>query len=190
MSSQVTISGTADTSGSRHLLRRWRRDDRGVTALEFGMVAAPFFMMLFGIIGVGLYFFTTFTLENAVEQASRLLRTGQAQQANMTAAQFKTKVCELVPGHIDCVGKLKVNVKSFDDSDDITPASLPRCLDGSGNLSATNEFTPGGASKVVLVWVCYEWEFAKSIPFLNFSDMNSGSRLIQATTTFRTEPYN
>lgn len=190
MSAQVQDVQAAGSVRPRNLLRRWRADDKGVTALEFGMVAAPFFMLLFGIIGIGLYFFTTFTLENAVEQASRLLRTGQAQQANMTAAQFKTKVCELVPGHIDCLGKLKVNVKSFEDSDDITPESLPKCLDGTGQLSAATEFTPGGASKVVLVWVCFEWEFAKSLPFLNFSDMSNGSRLIQATTTFRTEPYN
>jgi len=190
MSAQNSDGQQAGPARSRNVLRRWRADDKGVTALEFGMVAAPFFMLLFGIIGIGLYFFTTFTLENAVEQASRLLRTGQAQQANMTAAQFKAKVCELVPGHIDCIGKIKVNVKSFEDSDDISPESLPKCLDGTGNLAAATDFTPGGASKVVLVWVCFEWEFAKSLPFLNFSDMANGSRLIQATTTFRTEPYN
>ncbi len=172
------------------LMRRWRRDEKGVTAIEFGMVATPFFMLLFGIIGVGLYFFTTFTIENAVEQASRLLRTGQAQTANMSPTAFKAKICELVPGFVDCAGKLKVNVKSFEDSDDITPAELPSCLDGSGNLAAASTYDPGGASKIVLVWVCFEWEFAKSLPFLNFSDMSNGSRLIQATTTFRSEPYN
>lgn len=180
----------AQATGGSRLVRRWSRDDKGVTALEFGLVAAPFFMLLYGIIGVGLYFFTTFTLENAVEQASRLLRTGQAQQANMTASQFKTKLCELVPGHIDCQGKVLVNVKSFDDSADITPDELPSCLGADRALSGTTSYAPGGASQVVLVWVCYEWEFAKSIPFLNFSDMAGGSRLIQATTTFRTEPYN
>ncbi len=190
MSTEKTPATSARPSCVARVMRRWRSDNKGVTAIEFGIVATPFFMLLFGIIGIGLYFFTTFTIENAVEQASRLLRTGQAQQAAMTDAQFKTKICELVPGHIDCAGKLKVNVKSFDDSDDITPAALPRCLDGGGNLSSATQYTPGGASKVVLVWVCFEWEFAKSIPFLNFSDMSSGGRLIQATTTFRTEPYN
>ncbi len=189
MSAQIEVPKAGGSSRLVRVMRRWRGDEQGVTALEFGMVAAPFFMLLFGIIGIGLYFFTTFTIENAVEQASRLLRTGQAQQAAMTDAQFKAKICELVPGHIDCMGKLKVNVKSFDDSEDITPADLPRCLDGGGNLAAATQYTPGGASKVVLIWVCFEWEFAKSLPFLNFSDMGNGSRLIQATTTFRTEPY-
>ncbi len=171
------------------LFARLRSDERGVTAIEFGMVAMPFLMMLFGIIGVGLYFFTTFTLENAVEQASRILRTGQAQAANYNAAQFKAVVCDLVPGHIDCVGKLRVNVKSYPDTTNITPDSLPSCLTN-GSLSNANEFNMGGASEVVLVWVCYEWDLAGKIPFIKLGDMSNGSRLIQATTVFRTEPYN
>ena len=61
------------------------RDERGFTAVEFAMVAMPFLMLLFGTIAVGLYFFTTFTLENAVEKAAhRILRqwlTGERDQA-------------------------------------------------------------------------------------------------------------
>lgn len=174
----------------RNLLARWRSDTRGVTAIEFGMVALPFMMLLFGIIGVGLYFFTTFTLENAVEQASRLLRTGQAQVAGYTAEQFKAKVCEFVPGHIDCAGKVNVNVLAYADTTNVTPDSLPTCLNGAGALSNVNQFTLPAASEVVLVWVCYEWDLAAKIPFLHLGDMPSGSRLIQATTVFRAEPYN
>ena len=174
----------------RNLLARWRADAKGVTAIEFGMVAMPFMMLLFGIIGVGLYFFTTFTLENAVEQASRLLRTGQAQVAGYTAAQFKAKVCEFVPGHIDCDGKVMVNVLAFADTTNVTADALPRCLNAGGALSNANQFTLPGASEVVLVWVCYEWDLSAKIPFLNLGDMPNGSRLIQATTVFRAEPYN
>jgi Flp pilus assembly pilin Flp len=179
----------------RDLLARWRADVSGVTAVEFGMVAWPFIVMLFGIIAVGLYFFTTFALENAVEQASRLLRTGQAQTANngagITSTQFKTKVCEFLPGFIDC-NKVQVNVKSFPDTTNITPAELPTCLGADGNLSGVTEYTPGGASEVVLVWVCYEWELAGKVAnsWFSLGDMSNGSRLIQATTVFRTEPYN
>jgi Flp pilus assembly protein TadG len=172
------------------LFGRWKADTRGVTAIEFAMVATPFLMMLFGIIGVGLYFFTTFTLENAVEQASRILRTGQAQVANMDAAEFKKQLCSFVPGHIDCTGKVQVNVLSYPDTTNVTPDSLPKCLDSTGALSGTTQYTPGSASEVVLVWVCYEWDLARAIPFLKLGDMANGSRLIQATTVFRSEPYN
>lgn len=174
----------------RELVRRWRHDRSGTTAIEFAIVGGPFIMMLFGIMGVGIYFFTTFSLENAVEQAGRLIRTGQAQQDGMTSAQFKQKVCDLAPTFVDCTSKLRVNVMNYPDSEAITPASLPQCLDAGGNLSSTTNYSTGGGSEVVLIWVCFEWTFASKIPFLRLGNMGNGSRLIQAATTFRTEPYN
>ncbi len=182
--SQLSIAGLL----SRSLLTRWKANKDGTTAIEFALVAVPFLMLLYGIIGVGLFFFTTFTIENAVEQASRFIRTGQAQQAGWSPQDFKNKVCEFVPSHIDCVGKVRVNVKSYASSASITPASLPQCLNG-GGLNNSNDYVPGTANVIVLVWACYEWDFAQKIPYFNLGDMGNGSRLIQATTTFRTEPY-
>jgi len=170
------------------LVRRLRKDCDGATAIEFAMVSGPFLMLLFGIIAVGLYFFTTFSLENAVEQASRSIRTGQAQQTGWTAADFKTAVCQYVPGHIDCAGKITVNVKSFANPGDITAASIPSCLDAGGNLNAVTDYVPGAANSVVLVMLCYQWDMAKW-PWLDLSNMGGNAMLIQATTVFRTEPY-
>lgn len=170
-------------------LRRWCVDERGATAVEFAMVITPFMFLLFGIIAIGLYFFTVFTLENAVEQASRQIRTGQAQQAGVTAAQFKTALCSYLPGNMACDGSLQVNVQNYPNSASITAASLPKCLNTAGSLSGATTYTPGGANVIVLVWVCYEWTLAGKIPLLRLGDMANGSALIQATTTFRTEPY-
>lgn len=178
------------TPATRSVFKRWRRDRSGTTAIEFAFVATPFLMLLFGIMGVGLYFFTTFSLENAVEQTGRLIRTGQVQQGGMTAQQFKDKVCELAPSFVDCTNKIRVNVLNFPDSEAIGPASLPQCLDAAGKLSDITSFAPGEADQVVLIWVCYEWALASKIPYLNLGNMSNGSRLIQAATTFRTEPYN
>jgi len=171
------------------LLARLRRDTRGVTAIEFAMVSGPFLALLFGIIGVGLFFFTTFSLENAVEQTARLLRTGEAQEAGLTAAQFKTKVCERMPSLVDCQGKVRVNVLSFQDAGNISGESLPSCLNGDNTLSSATEYTPGGPSQIVVVWACYEWDLSSKIPFIDLGNMAGGSRLIQATSVFRSEPY-
>jgi Flp pilus assembly protein TadG len=168
--------------------RSFRTNSDGYTAVEFGLIAPIFLMLLFGIMAVGLFFFTTFSLENAVDQASRLLRTGQAQTANMTRDQFKQKVCELAPGYVDCTNKMRVNVVSGPD-----PASLarPSCLDGGGALQpeAASQFNTGGAAIYVLVTVCYEWELAQRIPFLTLGAMANGSALIQASSAFKAEPF-
>jgi Flp pilus assembly protein TadG len=185
----------------RAWIRRWigarlgrdlealRSDERGMTAIEFGMVGLPFFMMLFGIIAVGLFFFTTFTLENAVEDAARLIRTGQVQQSGMSAEQFKQEVCSRTPPYMDCEGKIRVNVQSFTGFGSVV---VPSCVDNGGNLVPASGVTydPGAESTVVLVTVCYEWELAGKLPFLHLGNMSNGSALIQASTTFRSEPYN
>lgn len=165
------------------------RDERGFTAVEFAMVALPFLMLLFGTIAVGLYFFTTFTLENAVEKAARQIRTGQAQTSGKTTAQFKSDVCSFAPGYVDCANKLRVNVAAFSSFGGIV---APSCTDTGGNLIPEPAPTavPGAAGDVVLVTVCYEWELAGALPFLKLGDMQNGSAMIQASTTFRTEPYN
>ena len=51
-------------------------------------------------------------------------------------------------------------------------------------------FTPGNASSVVLVTVCYPWKFGGSLPLFKVGNLSDGSLLMQASAAFRTEPYN
>lgn len=169
------------------LFARFARDAKGATAVEFAMVSVPFLMMLFGIIAVGLFYFTTFSLENAVEQAGRLVRTGQVNSANMTEEQFKTEVCSRTPKFVDCQNKLRVFVQAFgSDFSGITPAS---CKDASGALAGSGQFDAVAGDQVVLITACYEWELGGKLPYFNLGDLSNGSRLIAAATTFRTEPF-
>ena len=170
------------------LTRRFQQDSSGTTAIEFAMVGLPFFMLLFGILGIGLYFFTTFSLENAVERASRLIRVGLVQQSGMTAAEFKQEVCKHLPPFVDCGDKMRVNVQNYSDFGGIV---APACTDSEGNLipPGGTSYNTGASSEVVLVTVCYEWNLAGAIPFLKLGDMPNGAALIQASATFLTEPY-
>lgn len=164
------------------------RDEGGATAIEFAMVSFPFLALLFGIIAVGLFFFTTFTLENAVETASRPLRTGEAQTAGMTKDQFKASVCSKIPFGVHCASKLRVNVQKYNLGDNIVQ---PACVDAGGNLvdPAATAYAVGTANQVMLVTACLEWDLAGKIPFLTLGQMSGGGALIQASTTFKIEPY-
>ena len=118
-------------------VRRFAADQNGTTAIEFAMVIGPFLFLLFGIMSVGLYFFVVFSLEHAVESASRVIRTGQAQTQTpnpMTTAEFKTKVCEKLPSFMNCSGtgnKVRVNVQNFTGFGSI---AVPSCTDSAGAL--------------------------------------------------------
>ena len=181
----------------RSLLRRWRSDDSGMTAVEFGLVAMPFMMLLFGIISVCLYFFTNFTLENAVWHTARALRTGQVQQGKgvySTAtttetkkAAFKAALCALAPHFLNC-NKVVVIVQSSASFGGITE---PKCATNGVMVDQTAAtFDTGTASSVILVTVCYPWDFGGKLPFVKIGNLNNGAVLLQASVAFRTEPYN
>jgi hypothetical protein len=120
-----------------------------------------------------------------------LVRTGQAQQSNMTAQQFKEKICQNAANYIDCGSKMQIHIQSWNDGEPITPqACLSNgALAGGASGSAKVGDSSGGSSRTVLVTVCYEWELAAILPFLKIGKMANGSALIQAASAFRTEPY-
>lgn len=181
--------------------RRFSRNDKGETAIEFAIVLAPFMAFTFGIITIGLHYLATNSLERAVFDASRQIRTGQAQQAKMTSKQFKQLVCSIAAPNIDC-NKLQIHLSSYDSWKDVVP---PTCVDAkthelsNGNSSTkpiTNEV--GGGSKKVLVTACYDWTIAKYLPYLLHDEtgtasyetkLSSGGLLMQAAAVFQTEPY-
>jgi len=63
----------------KRYLARLRRDaDKGQAALQFALIAPVFFLLLMGTIEAGVIFFAQSSLQDAVNGASRLIRTGQS----------------------------------------------------------------------------------------------------------------
>ena len=192
------IAANGRCARALRLMRRWRKDESGVTAIEFAMVALPFVLLLFGLLSVSLYFFTTFTLENAVWQAARAIRTGQVQQGQGDYATaetnedrkklFKKAMCKKAPPFFDCEGKAVVIVQSNANFGNIVE---PKCATNGTLIDQSSaSFDTGGASAVVLVTVCYPWTFGGKLPFFKLGNLQDGSLLVQASVAFRTEPYN
>ena len=67
-SPSVPRFGRTLSAAARAAAGRFRRDQRGVTAIEFGAVAAPFFALLFAIIETALTLWTTQVLETGSRQ--------------------------------------------------------------------------------------------------------------------------
>ena len=199
----MTLAIGKQISLSRRFGWRLRRNEDGATAVEFGLVAMPFFAMLFGIMGVCQMFFWMFTLENAVWTASRDMRTGAFQTtavnsryAGLTGdalkTEFKKAICEKAVIYSDCMAHSSVLVQSVST---FATLSAPNCRDASNGLTsdtaAMAAFNAGAASSVVLVTLCHSWSFGAKLSFLPMGNkLSDGGVLIQASAAFRTEPYN
>jgi Flp pilus assembly protein TadG len=191
---------------------RMRSDsEQGSAALEFAFVAPIFFALMLGILEIGVMTFGQFALQNAVTQAGRLVRTGQAQAINpATATQcvnnnvagnyatsqdwFRGQICCNIANLLDCSSsKLFINVSS-------TTTGFASGSAFSGALSnVTNAYSPGAACNVVLIRATYSWPvwFPGLAQLLNSGNspnflinMTDGSgHLLSGTAAFRNEPF-
>jgi Flp pilus assembly protein TadG len=123
----------------RHV-NRLAVNNSGATAVEFGLVAAPFLALLVAIFQTGIVFLAARVLDEVVAQSGRYIMTGQAQTGNMTQAGFATYVCGQTIALFTC-GKFMINVQNYTDfasASTSTPSisgfnSSGQALDSSGN---------------------------------------------------------
>ncbi|WP_439572260.1 TadE/TadG family type IV pilus assembly protein [Phreatobacter sp.] len=167
-------------------IKRFRRDEEGIAAVEFAFVAGPFLFLLFAIIEVAMVFFAGQVLETATSSASRLILTGQAQQQNFDQTAFKNEICRQTNVLMDC-GGIGVDVRTYAN---FGAASQNRPTDGSGAVNfAGMGFTPGSGGDIVVVRVVYQWPVLMPSFGMQVGDLPNGKRLLMATAAFRNEPF-
>ncbi|MEM7192890.1 MAG: TadE/TadG family type IV pilus assembly protein, partial [Pseudomonadota bacterium] len=167
------------------------RDERGASALEFAMIAAPLIFLLLAVMQIGYVYFANFALDGAVANGARLIRTGQAQTQGFDAAKFKEELCKGLVGPLSC-GKLLLDVRSYDNFG-AAAAGLTPPFDDQGNVNNNTAFQPGGSEQVVIVRAFYRLELASLFPSAfgldALSNTGDGDRLLVSTSAFRNEPY-
>ncbi len=172
--------------------RAFARDDRGVTAIEFAILALPFFTIIAAILETSLVFFAGQILDSAVQDAARLLRTGQAQNASYTSSNFRTAICNGLYGMFNCANlRIKVSVVStFTNA--TTSYPLPTgtsCTPSSCDWTMSESYAPGAGGDVVLVQTYYKWPTVVRLPGFNLQDQPDGTRLLGAVRVFKNEPF-
>ncbi len=179
----------------RRLMSRFTRSERGATAIEFALVAGPFFFLLGGIIETGIMLFTEYVLQNATQTAARTVRTGQASATDgtplMSASEFKDIICDTVELVVDCAGKVTVYVDNGSDFVDLEgimpePLDIGPATDGSPYPVT---FNPGARLRAATVVATYDWDFAFSFLEL-LGNVNDGeARRVFGIAIFRNEPF-
>lgn len=167
---------------------------KGATAVEFALVAAPFLALLVAMFETALVFFAGRVLDEVTEEASRYILTGQAQQSNMTQAQFLNYVCTssntaaLVSALFNC-GNLMVNIQNYSDFASANTGSPTLTFNANGTVSNTWNYSLGTPGSIVVVQVMYQWPIVLGPLNFNLSNLSNGNRLLVSTAVFKTEPY-
>jgi Flp pilus assembly protein TadG len=172
----------------RSLFSRFRRNRDGATAVEFALVAIPFFWLMMGMAEIGAMSMVQSNMDNAMAEVGRTIRTGEVQTNSVSATQLKNQMCDNVRQimNLDCSANLQIDVDRFDsfaDADGTAPVA-GGALD-MGQMS----FQPGGPGEVILVRAYYQWEILTPMFETVFANLGGGRRLIVTAMLFRNEPF-
>jgi Flp pilus assembly protein TadG len=170
-------------------VRLFKAANGGAAAIEFALVAIPFFFLLIMLLELALIFLLSITLQSAIVTVSRSIRTGAIQSSNTptTAAGFVTQVCNAMGWlQTSCVSQLKIDVRP-ENSFSTLVAPNPMAT---GTFDPTVlTFNPGIAGQVVLVRAFYQWPLLAPGLDSMFSTSKNGIDVIVESTAFVNEPY-
>lgn len=177
---------------------RFRRDIRGITAVEFAIVSVPFFLIILGIITIGLQHLVSHSLAHGLEASSRKIRTGEAQKEGLTVGGFRQLFCDNAGAMVACDDHLVIHIKTSDTFAGLKPLTAcvtdgsltPSSLSGSEDIAAA----AGGKSQRVVVSACYQWDMGLALwqriwNLLSPTPIVQGRPVLSVATAFRSEPY-
>lgn len=170
------------------LVRRFRRDRRGATAVEFAMIAPMFFGSLFAIMETGTLYLRVTALETGVEDAKRVTLTGQLANAGAAPQQlsaFKAAFCERVSWLISC-SDVKFDVRAFTVFGD---AAMPNPVKGGVFDPSNLQFDPGKPCQIVVIRAYYEVSSITALIRNDVSQLSNGKVLLVGSAAFKNEPY-
>lgn len=187
------MSSRAEKNSVRHFvksLRSFRRDERGVTAVEFALVAFPFLFLIFAIIELGLSFTVQQMLTYATEDASRRFYTGQDTKENTTPEALKDRICQKIQfiPVVDCEKNLQINLNNYSTFSDVPVKNL---VTSNGKLGLPTQINLGGPSTINQLNVLYRWPVLTNILFYLGPKPENGDRVLPlfTTVTWQNEPF-
>ena len=190
MSILSKLKSARDVLKAPRIVRRFNNDEEGTTAVEFAIVAGPFFLLIFAIIETSLFFFANQYLETVVDDVARLYRTGQLNQAT-TQTKFREELCDRIVALFNCgdiITQVEVAAK-FSDLADPPRADDPANLDDDGNFTPAQTYTASGPKEILQITASYQWPIYTHYSAPLVSPGLNNYALIQVTAVIQTEPY-
>ncbi|MDO1580647.1 TadE/TadG family type IV pilus assembly protein [Rhizobium oryzicola] len=204
---EIALTATEPRDKPRGWNRLLRSRD-GAAAIEFAILAIPYFMIVFAIIETFVAFTAEQLVSSAVDTFARKLRTGQitynmGRSTDMTEVQFRTAFCAEVSILISCSATeistpklLYIDARSFKTFADI-PTTIPRVSTSAyADIDPTSfKYAPGGAKSINMLRAYYRWQIITDLirPYITNIRPSNGSLptdfLIVGTAAFQNEDY-
>jgi Flp pilus assembly protein TadG len=169
------------------MLGRFRRNKEASVAVEFGLLAIPFAMVIFAVLESCISFAAQQVMSNATDDIARQIRTGQLQ--NPTESELKEIICDnmMILVTSSCADNLTVDLRSYASFADAAEVKIRVT---NGELDTTGfEVAAGGSMTRNMLRVFYRWPVITDIMRMKMSNMADHTILHVATATWKNEPF-
>ena len=170
------------------LLRRFRGDTGGASAIEFAALAFPFLLLIFAILETCISFGGQQLLANAADDIARQLRTGQLRPVDVTRPKLKTLICERINILVsdDCNDRLFVDLRTRNTFQEIAQIKIK--YTGKDIDTTGFEDVSGPAMSKNMLRVFYKWPVITDV--INLQNIGNGNTLHFAEVVWQNEPFN
>jgi len=173
-------------------VKRYRKAKDGATAVEFALLAIPFFMLLFAILELAIIFFLSSTLSHAVGEAGRLVRVGNFQ--NCGQAAFKAEICSRMNAIGSCENSLRVDLISEPTFSAVTLPDVPTPPTAPPGAPApaipNGDYDETLAGDPVVLRALYYHKLLLPPQLTRLENVpGSKTRVLVSTTAFQNEPF-
>jgi Flp pilus assembly protein TadG len=192
-----TDFGNAEQGTRRRprFVRRFVRDRRGSTAVEFALLAIPFALLVFAILEACIGFAGQEVMANVADDVARQLRTGQLKPADVSGTKLRDMICNKLQIIVstDCPNLLLVDLRSYATFADAAAASFKIqngdvvLLQGTTTQSFTN--SPGLSQSKNMLRVFYKWPVITDMLASSMANLNGNKTLHFSSVTWQNEPF-
>ena len=182
---------------------RFYKNRHGSAVIEFAIVAPVLFLMLLGIIEMGLVFFTTNIMEAATNIAARIGKTGYSGNFPSRDQYIRDQIYRLSGGFLDS-RRIEISILSYGEFANIGQEEPFTDQNGNNQYDFGEPFidingngrwdrdqgagNPGGRGDVVFYRVSYPWSIFTPLIGSLVTD-ESGNYEITALATIRNERF-
>ena len=174
-------------------IKSYKKAKEGATAIEFALLAIPFFSLLFAILELAIIFLLSSTLNHAVSESGRQIRTGNFQTCGQAA--FKASVCSQMNIIGVCEDNLRIDLASQPTFSTITLPDPPEPPEPDPDDGTIPPITNGvyvntTAGDPVVVRALYYHRLILPAQLTRLETIpNSNTRIVSVTTAFQNEPF-
>lgn len=169
----------------------WKKDESGVVAIEFALIVPVLLIFIIGLLELAMMFTAATVLEGVTVEASRLVRTGQAQKhGGDPRSFFQAQLCDH-PFYASFCNDIQFTVERITDnsfSGAKAQYEAGAVFDEDWTLSSA-PFDPGGPNELVMVTVMYRYPILTPLMQTLLVDSPDNTKLLMSTVVFKNEPY-